>query len=106
MKGEFGLCWQLSATLARHATMISAREPIQDIESIVAAYHASIRRLALPILNDHAAQETFIAASRAGASPAPLRTGAPSRSRSRPWRRITSNEQDHEAPNGIHLPAM
>jgi len=51
--------------------MISAREPTQDIESVVAAYHASIRRLAFSILDDRAeaddaAQETFIAASRAG----------------------------------------
>ena len=51
--------------------MTSARESIQDIESIVAAYHTTIRRLALSILDDHAeaddaAQETFITASRAG----------------------------------------
>jgi RNA polymerase sigma-70 factor (ECF subfamily) len=46
-------------------------QTIEDIESLVAAHHAYIRRLAASILDDKAeaddaAQETFLAACRAG----------------------------------------
>ena len=62
----------LQAALPDPAAALAPAGLLQDIESLVAAYHPYIRRLAASILDDaaeadDAAQETFLAACRAGA---------------------------------------
>ena len=62
----------LQATLPDPAVALEPCDSLQDIESLVAAYHAYIRRLSASILDDDAeaddaAQETFLAACRAEA---------------------------------------